>query len=83
MKMELIEGSEMSAIRTQTPGNYPKENILLIEHGESLKSRTVISYWGKHGNLIIMTIMLANLQYKFFSYTLMFLVMEFFYTDTQ
>ena len=29
MKMELIEGSETSAIRTQTPGNYPKENTLL------------------------------------------------------
>jgi len=28
MKMELIEGSETSAVRTQTPGNYPKENIL-------------------------------------------------------
>ena len=28
MKMELIEGSETSVIRTQTPGNYPKENIL-------------------------------------------------------
>jgi len=39
MKMELIEGSETSAIRTQTPGNYPKEIILHIEHGESLKSR--------------------------------------------
>jgi len=39
MKMELIEGSETSAIRTQTPGNYPKENILHIENGESLKSR--------------------------------------------
>ena len=41
MKMELIEGSETSAIRTQTPGNYPKENILHIEHGESLKSRII------------------------------------------
>jgi len=30
MKMELIEGSETSAIRTQTPGNYPKENILQV-----------------------------------------------------
>jgi len=40
MKMELIEGSETSAIRTQTPGNYPKENILYIEHDESLKSRS-------------------------------------------
>jgi len=39
MKMELIEGSETSAISIVTPGNYPKENILHIEHGESLKSR--------------------------------------------
>jgi len=41
MKMELIDGSETSAIRTQTPGNYPKESILHTEHGESLKSRTL------------------------------------------
>ena len=41
MKMELIEGSETSAISTLTPGNYPKENISHIEHGESLKSRKV------------------------------------------
>jgi len=39
MKMELIEGSETSAISNVTPGNYPKENILHIEQGESLKSR--------------------------------------------
>jgi len=38
MKMELIEGSETSAIKTQTPENYPKENIFHIKHGESLKS---------------------------------------------
>ena len=37
MKMELIESSETSAIRTQAPGNYPKDNTLHIEHGESLK----------------------------------------------
>jgi hypothetical protein len=37
--MELIEGFETSAFRTQTQGNYPKENILHKEHGESLKSR--------------------------------------------
>ena len=30
MKMELIEGSETSAISIVTPGNYPKENILNI-----------------------------------------------------
>jgi len=28
MKMEPIEGSETSAIRIKTPGNYPKENML-------------------------------------------------------
>ena len=38
MKMELIEGSETSAISFVTPGNYPKENILHTGQGESLKS---------------------------------------------
>jgi len=41
MKMELIEGSETSAISIVTPGNYPKENILHTGHGESLKSRKI------------------------------------------
>jgi hypothetical protein len=40
MKMEPIEGSETSVIRTKKPGNYPKENILHNENGESLKSKT-------------------------------------------
>jgi len=31
MKMELIEGSETSAISFVTAGNYPKENILHCE----------------------------------------------------
>jgi hypothetical protein len=39
MKMEPIESSETSASNTQTPGIYPKESILHLEHGESLKSR--------------------------------------------
>ena len=30
MKMEPIRSSETSAIKTQTPGNYPKKNILQI-----------------------------------------------------
>jgi len=38
-----MDGSETSAIRTKTPGNYPKENILRIEHGEILKSRIQVS----------------------------------------
>jgi len=41
MKMEPIVSSETSAIRTQTPGNYPKRNKLHLEHGESLKTRTL------------------------------------------
>jgi len=42
MKMELIDGSETSAIINQTPGNYPKGNLLYSVHGESLKSRIEI-----------------------------------------
>jgi len=38
MKMEPIVGSETSAIINQTPGNYPKGNLLYSVHGESLKS---------------------------------------------
>jgi len=41
MKMEPIVSSETSAIRTQTPGNYPKRNKLHLEHGESLKTRRI------------------------------------------
>jgi hypothetical protein len=42
LKMEPIECSETSAISTQTPGKHPKENILHLKHGESLKSRNTI-----------------------------------------
>jgi len=41
MKMEPIVSSETSAIRTQTPGNYPKRNNLHLEHGESLRTRRI------------------------------------------
>jgi len=48
MKMEQIGCSETSAYIIQTPGNYPKENIIYSEHGESLKSGIVsICYSGK------------------------------------
>jgi len=43
MKMESIVSSETSAIRTQTPGNYPKRNKLHLEHGESLKTRIYLT----------------------------------------
>ena len=39
--MEPTVSSETSAIRTQTPGNYPKENKLHLEHDESLKTRII------------------------------------------
>jgi len=32
MKMEPLRSSETSAIKTQTPGNYPKRNILQLKH---------------------------------------------------
>jgi len=41
--MEPIVSSETLAIRTQTPGNYPKRNKLHLEHGESLKTRKSVS----------------------------------------
>jgi len=44
--MEPIEGSETSAITNQTPGNYPKGNLLYSAHVKSLKSRTFsFIYW--------------------------------------
>jgi len=43
MKMEPTVSSKTSAIRTQTPGNYPKRNKLHLEHGESLKTRILVT----------------------------------------
>jgi hypothetical protein len=42
--MEPIVSSETSASNTQTPGSYPKESLLHLQHGENLnlKSRIVI-----------------------------------------
>ena len=42
MKMEQTKCSETSAYKIQTPGNYPEESIQHSEHGESLKSRSVL-----------------------------------------
>jgi hypothetical protein len=43
MKMEQTECSETLAYKIQAQGNYPEENIRHSEHGESLKSRTVLT----------------------------------------
>ena len=46
MKMERIERSETSALKAQTPGDYPKDTIRHSTHGESLKSRlTLYELW--------------------------------------
>ena len=42
MKMERIESSETSALKTQTPGDYPKNTIRHSTHGESLKSSNIL-----------------------------------------
>jgi hypothetical protein len=42
--MEQTECFETSAYKIQMPGNYPEGNIQHTEHGESLKSRTILSF---------------------------------------
>jgi hypothetical protein len=37
--MQLTEGAETSENHNLTPGNYPKQHIQYLKHGESLKSR--------------------------------------------
>ena len=37
--MERIASSEKSALKAQTPGDYPKDTIRYSTHGERLKSR--------------------------------------------
>jgi hypothetical protein len=38
--MEPTQSSETSAFNTQTPGKYPEDNLSLLRHGESLKTRS-------------------------------------------
>jgi hypothetical protein len=44
LKMEPILSSETSASNTQTPGSYPKESLLHLQHGENLNLKSRISY---------------------------------------
>ena len=46
MKMELIRSSETSAIKTQTPGNYPKRNILQL----TIQFSQSVRYMSKYQN---------------------------------
>jgi hypothetical protein len=45
LKMELIQGSETSANYNSMPGKYPKEHTQYSNHGESLKSRIVVTVY--------------------------------------
>src|SRR5215469_2863366 len=56
--MEPTECSETSAFNNQTPGKYPEDNLPLLQHGESLKTKInivveKISNWF-HTNLLIL-----------------------------
>jgi hypothetical protein len=42
MKMERLVCSETSALKAQTPRDYPKDTVRHSIHGESLKSRMVL-----------------------------------------
>ena len=44
-----------SAIRTQTPGNYPKRNNIHVEHGESLRTKKKIKNFESAGFLEVIT----------------------------
>ena len=44
MPMNMEQSSETSVYKFQTPGYYPKESIQHTEHGESLKSRSLILF---------------------------------------
>jgi hypothetical protein len=48
MKMKLIEGSETSAYTNQTPGNYPKENLLYHKYCFASHKLCSLAYsdWG-------------------------------------
>ena len=51
MKIEQTECSETWTYKLQTPGNYPEESIQHTEHGESLKSRIIITCYSKLINI--------------------------------
>jgi hypothetical protein len=40
LKMEPIVSSETSASNTRTPGSYPKESLLNLQHGENLSLKS-------------------------------------------
>ena len=46
MKTELIEGSETSEYINQTPGNYPKGNLLYVEFYSKNKIEKLVHLFG-------------------------------------
>jgi hypothetical protein len=41
--MEPTQISETSVFNTQTPGKYPEDNLSLLQHSESLKTRIILN----------------------------------------
>ena len=52
--MEPIEGSETSAFKTQTPGKYPKENILQLS--SCFCHHTIGSHCARSETLVVMSL---------------------------
>jgi hypothetical protein len=69
MKMEQTECSETSAFKLQTPGDYPKESIQHIEHGESLKSR-IFPCFTQHTFILIWATKLFTIHSLYFVFGL-------------
>jgi hypothetical protein len=57
--MEPTQSSKTSAFNTQTSGKYPEDNLSLLQHGESLTTRRIVSV--KHTFVYLLIIVeLAN-----------------------
>jgi hypothetical protein len=66
MKMERMQCFETSAYKIQTPGNYPEDNILYPQHGESLK--TVESYEPEESSRFLFNVSILQSETPLFDF---------------
>ena len=61
MKMEPIRSSETSAIKTQTPGNYPKKEHITIETQRKLENNIgiVLNTFNRNSSIILIVWLLT------------------------
>jgi len=71
LKMEPIQCSETSAFNTQTPGKYPEDNLSLLQHSESLKTR-IVCVWN-----FILEFLLPVFKYTSIRWNILPIRMEF------